>query len=351
MAAPTVPSDVLHPLSMACFTLDYRREGSPLQVVAKRFSDPKNHVRSDDPSAITILLASGIGLTTELWIPMIKQLYLLNAARDTPARIRSVWGVDCPNHGDAGILNEAYLKEHFAEHFSLHEYGNAIKSLVTSGLLTTEERSNLVALGHCGGAAGIVSSALGDAQVSYRTLILVEPPWLSPEALPAFEKLVDRIRLYSSMKPRVWPSIEEAMEFAMAYPPSKSWHPDALDVMAKTSFRKVLPSGDCEGGVGSKTTVEQEVATFARSEDAFEASHLLRPIIRKTPTHLVLGARQDFWPKPINKVLSNIVESHRVDLASVSVVDSAGHYIPQEKPGDLAGVVFQVLAVRGSAKL
>jgi hypothetical protein len=55
--------ETLHPLTMASFVLDYRLEGEPLQVVAKRFSYPEENQTSSSRSAqgITLLLTAALG--------------------------------------------------------------------------------------------------------------------------------------------------------------------------------------------------------------------------------------------------------------------------------------------------
>lgn len=55
--------ETLHPLTLASFVLDYRLEGHPLQVVAKRLSYPGGNDQNSSQSSqeITLLLSAGIG--------------------------------------------------------------------------------------------------------------------------------------------------------------------------------------------------------------------------------------------------------------------------------------------------
>ena len=55
--------ETLHPLTMASFVLDYRLEGEPLQVVAKRLTYPEDNQSHSNPSIqeLTLVLTSGIG--------------------------------------------------------------------------------------------------------------------------------------------------------------------------------------------------------------------------------------------------------------------------------------------------
>ena len=54
--------ETLHPLTMASFVLDYRLEGEPLQMVAKRYSHPDNQAPlSTSAQEITLILTAGLG--------------------------------------------------------------------------------------------------------------------------------------------------------------------------------------------------------------------------------------------------------------------------------------------------
>jgi hypothetical protein len=49
------------------------------------------------------------------WLPVIKQLYQLASDPSSAVHIQSAWVIERPNHGDAGLLNEKELKEHYSE--------------------------------------------------------------------------------------------------------------------------------------------------------------------------------------------------------------------------------------------
>lgn len=49
----------------------------------------------------------------ETWLPVIKAIYELTSQPTSTVHVRSAWVVEQPNHGDAGVLNQKELKEHY----------------------------------------------------------------------------------------------------------------------------------------------------------------------------------------------------------------------------------------------
>ena len=80
------------------------RPDYPLVVLAKRYWDPSS-ARQD---GFTCIFAHGTGFNGEQWEPTLDNLFSL--ARNSSAfPIREAWSVECPNHGDAAIINEKVL--------------------------------------------------------------------------------------------------------------------------------------------------------------------------------------------------------------------------------------------------
>ena len=78
----------------------------PFLITAKRYTAPS--CVSDDPDALTLVLAHGTGYHKEHWEPTLEHI-LEHAAHDVRVKIRDAWAIDCPNHGDAAVLNERTL--------------------------------------------------------------------------------------------------------------------------------------------------------------------------------------------------------------------------------------------------
>ncbi|KAG5644840.1 hypothetical protein DXG03_007567 [Asterophora parasitica] len=93
---------------MAILTQAYTfdpRPHYPLVITAKRYwkaNSPYLH----DPSSLTLVFAHGTGFHKEQWEPTIDDLYELLGRNDGMVKVREMWTIDAPNHGDAAILNE-----------------------------------------------------------------------------------------------------------------------------------------------------------------------------------------------------------------------------------------------------
>jgi hypothetical protein len=85
----------------------------PLLVPVKRYWVPE--FESTDPDAVTVILAHALSFTKEHWEPLLEDLYsqLANPPRNgSPIpKIRDVWAIECPNHGEGAVLNEETLME------------------------------------------------------------------------------------------------------------------------------------------------------------------------------------------------------------------------------------------------
>ena len=78
-------------------------------MTAKRYWDPE--LFSEDPDALTAVFTHGTGFHKEQWEPTFDDLVsLLKGSGHAGKRIREFWSLDCPNHGDAAILNERELE-------------------------------------------------------------------------------------------------------------------------------------------------------------------------------------------------------------------------------------------------
>lgn len=86
----------------------------PLVVTAKRYWHPE--LFSEGPDALTIIFTHGTGFHKEQWEPTFEDLVsLLEGSGNAGKRIREFWSLDCPNHGDAAVLNEEELSYGYEE--------------------------------------------------------------------------------------------------------------------------------------------------------------------------------------------------------------------------------------------
>lgn len=90
---------------------DFPRNEWPLITTAKRYWLPELLANADDPSAVTLVFLHSTSFHKETWEPSIEKLLTLSAQTRSKVKIREAWSLDCPNHGEAGHLNEPLLNE------------------------------------------------------------------------------------------------------------------------------------------------------------------------------------------------------------------------------------------------
>ncbi|KAG5636300.1 hypothetical protein H0H81_008499 [Sphagnurus paluster] len=95
-------------ISSKSYTLDPRPH-YPLLITAKRYWKPDSPY-VNDPSALTLIFAHGTGFHKEIWEPTMDELNVLLEQNTRGVKVREMWAIDAPNHGEAAILNEDVLK-------------------------------------------------------------------------------------------------------------------------------------------------------------------------------------------------------------------------------------------------
>ena len=75
----------------------------------KRYWHPEHC--SADFDALTLIFAHGTGFHKEHWEPTLEHLYEYfgDYKYKSTVKIREAWSIECPNHGDAAVLNEEAL--------------------------------------------------------------------------------------------------------------------------------------------------------------------------------------------------------------------------------------------------
>lgn len=146
------------------------RPNYPLLITAKRYWR-SNSKYLNDSDALTLVFTHGTGFHTEQWEPTIDDLYAL-LDNKTSVKVREVWGIDAPNHGDAAVLNEKALKWgydticlslFYSDFHSLitwctvqwEEYGRSIHAFLAglgTGVDVNFNTRRLVGIGHSMGA-------------------------------------------------------------------------------------------------------------------------------------------------------------------------------------------------------
>ena len=82
----------------------------PLSIIAKRYWLPHGS-NTEDPAAQTLIVLHSTSFHKETWEPTLQDLFELVSQSNTEVLIRDAWAVDCPNHGESGVLNNQALKD------------------------------------------------------------------------------------------------------------------------------------------------------------------------------------------------------------------------------------------------
>ncbi|KAJ7757504.1 hypothetical protein B0H16DRAFT_1536847 [Mycena metata] len=137
--------------------------------------------------------------------------------------------------------------------------------------------------------------------------------------------MYDAVKKSNARRTTSWPSKDAAMKWFATRSPWKSFSPDVLQIVEDTYF---IPDARRPGFITTKTTVEQETACFVDNG-----------------TNLHAGRSQDMWPPPVYDLIDQNTAKARPHLASVTVMDDVGHYLPVVKPRAVAAQIFEDIQI------
>ncbi|KAJ6560318.1 hypothetical protein B0H19DRAFT_1376107 [Mycena capillaripes] len=329
---------LLHPLKANSVQFSYCFD-RPLQCIATRYTN------GDSVSnGACFIFANGISLSQDTWIPIIKELFRLSSGSSSDVKVQSAWVVERPNHGEPALINAELLKQHYSVQFPSLQYATAIHTFLTSSFLSPSERNNLVGVGHSGGGGSLIQALEYGAReghpIPLKSLFLLETPLIGPETWPFFTALYDGVKKSNARRITSWTSKNVAMEWFATHLPWKFFSPDVLQIIEDTYF---IEDPERPGYITTKTTVQQETAGFVDNGTQLQAISYLLTILDVLPTHIFLGSKNDLWPPALNEVIHRNTQQFRAQLASVTVIDGVGHYLPAVKPRDVAAQVFRNL--------
>ncbi|RPD58290.1 hypothetical protein L226DRAFT_614478 [Lentinus tigrinus ALCF2SS1-7] len=340
---PLSPEAKLHPLSCATFEFEYSHD-HPLRALASRYTllERIPQHASSPRATCSLLICGGLNLQSETWIPVIKRLYQHVSLPDSRVTIRSVWVIERANHGDAALLNEDALRKHYSVIFPGIQYAAAIRTFLASNILSDVERSQLVAVAHSAAGSSILRAlepATSNLPIS--RLMLVESPLFDREhAWEPMQVLYKTVAASNARRKTSWSSVGEAMDYFKKRFPCKVYHPEVWQIMSETYFRTDASN---PGRITTKTTVEQETASFLDDGTHLEAFRYLRKIFHILPTHIIRGETEDIWTPELYRQSYANNEQYRESLASISVIKGAGHYLPVQMPDELAAEMARLL--------
>jgi len=329
------------PLQVDEFVFD-PRPNYPLLVTAKRYRHA-NGSTSEDPNALTLILAHGTGFHKEQWEPTVDDLWHIISRCGGGAAIREVWSIDCPNHGEAAVLNDTTLQWGYEGVFGWGEYARVIHMLLSglgSGISTDFTKHRLVGIGHSMGAIALTLSLTYPSPPRYEELILVEPMLMSKANA---EKFGSGLTDGAMARRDIWPTREDAFKAFSGRKSFKAWDARVLGIFCEYGLRD-LPTAiyPDKTGVTLKCAKTQEAACYNDKNGRVVAYNFLSHACKALPMHFIYGAVNDYLPASTKEdVLKN---SAKGLLSSIRKVEGAGHLVVQTHPTKLAEVIFQVLS-------
>ncbi|KAJ7021643.1 Alpha/beta hydrolase fold-1 [Mycena alexandri] len=346
------------------------RPNFPLLLTAKRYWDSSSwHV--DDPDAVTLVFARGTGLHKETYELTLEDLYTLpdNNTRGPNPKIRDAWAIDCPNHGDAAILNEAMLRWGYEPIFGWQEYARGIHAFLSglgTGVDVDFSKRRLVFVGHSFSAVALVLTLTYQPPVKPEQLILVEIMCIRANAVP---KMMQFVTEGSQNRRDIWPSRKNAYQAFKARQPWKSWddrvlqkyvvrtlhsanvllHNPGMDrlLLGTRSYGPPHTGHPDKEGVTLKCTRQQETAVYRDPLASAVVYRMMGSIVKLVQTHVIYGSLADSLVGPgfadEDDFVGNSVGGEQV-LASLTRIPNAGHLAVQTHPREFAQIIFDILA-------
>ncbi|KIO27084.1 hypothetical protein M407DRAFT_23626 [Tulasnella calospora MUT 4182] len=323
-------------------------EECPYFIAAKCYSSSKNY-SAFAADALTFVVAHATGMHKECWEPVIEKLFAATEAQQSGTKIREVWCIDAPNHGEAAVLNERFLRTHWLEEFPWDEYGRAIGYFLTAGInrgghVDFTERK-LCALGHSMGAVALVWLQQSPIPVHFQQMILCEP-MISPPGVDIFPRGAFVIPA-SYQRRDVWSSRQAALKDFNSSKGYASWNPRILELFVQHALREHPASKIAIGPFKGVTLACDRFHEAACYRGGIPLGSTISPRLAEVsydiPVSLVFGAVEDSVELKVKKALANSSVSD-LRCASVHWVEKAGHLVVQNSPHGTAEAILDVLS-------
>ncbi|KAJ3881032.1 hypothetical protein F5051DRAFT_501459 [Lentinula edodes] len=339
----------LNPLLSESYVFDPRPH-YPLLSTLKRFWNP-SWTDSNSPDGLTLLFTHGTGFHKEQWEPTIDYLLELiqvntagssssaqqrrsspnSSCQNNSIKIREIWTIDAPNHGDAGVLNEKSLRNGYEP--ACHSIG-AISLLLSLDLAPSIE-----------------------SYINISSFIFIEPMTMPP-TLGSFQDLAEKLASGSRSRRDVWPSAEEAYKMFKTRRTWQSWDDRVLKIFVDTGLRPLptlsYPNAQ-HGGAGTpvtlKCTREQETATYRETHGWDRIYRNLPSYASRVRIHIYYGKIHDFIAKECKENVINTAAGGPQNYASIGFIDGAGHTAPQQKPRGVAEKIFEAIETDAKDRL
>lgn len=329
-----------------------------LHVTATQYWLPEFMAHWDDDEALTLIMLHSTSFHKETWEPTIQHIFkslLVPSSRIEPrtasklTKVKCAWAIECPNHGQSAVLNDAALRNpQYFRKFGCEKYAEAVHRFMTFGPVLSPpfefKAQRLVGIGHSLGGVAIV--ILQDLQPSFSffSVILVEP-LLSPQGLEPLRPLQVRLVQGAYERRDVWPSREDAAEYLEANKHIALWDRRVLELYVRYGLRS-HPGAQHEvapyTGVCLACSREEEVTMYRDSTGSNRGLELLNETCRYLPVSVIFGGKNDWMPRSVQDTLVDPNSGRRFE--TVHRINGVGHLVPQHAPEKLSQSVIDILA-------
>ncbi|KAJ6516468.1 Alpha/beta hydrolase fold-1 [Mycena sanguinolenta] len=333
-------------LASQSYTFDPRPR-YPLRLSVTRYWDPAApHI--DDPTALTLVLTHATGAHKEQYEPTIQDLHNHNLT-GPKTKIREIWIVDAPDHGDSAVLNEQALRDGgraYQPVFGWDEYARGLHAFLAglgTGVDVDFSKRRLVLIGHSYGAVVVSLALTYQPELKPEFLMMIEIMGMNTEVCTKMREMLTK---GSANRRDIWPSRAEAYRLFKARTAYRDWDDRVLRIFVEKGLRPLptleYPDKNKEG-VTLKCTRNQETATYRDNLASPTVYTLMRFIVQRFRTHFIDGTVANYLSRAVkDDFLANAVGGMQ-NLASFSHVSGAGHLVAQTHPTGLAKALLDVL--------
>ncbi|KAF9037744.1 Alpha/beta hydrolase fold-1 [Panaeolus papilionaceus] len=329
--------------STKTFVFDPRPTFPYVSVVKRYWIEGSPYLNDND--ALTLFFAHGTSLHKEIWEPIIDDLHKANARGGGRVKIREIWTIDAPNHGESAALNYEAFKLGPNVAFPWEDYSRSVH-LFLNGLGTGVEgidfsKHKLVGIGHSMGATSIALVEGFYPKIKWHTLVLCEPMILPLDS----GKNVSDLLADGALKRRdIWSSREEAHNVFIAGRAWRRWEPRVRALFVERGLVS-LPTKDYphKEGVTLACPRIQEAACYRDSIGLFRLHALLKHITLQCMVHLISGAEDDYLPTEVKEAIVYDASGGIAKLASSIRVEGGGHMVTLCNPKGTAEQIYKML--------
>ncbi|KAF7354814.1 Abhydrolase domain-containing protein mpaH [Mycena sanguinolenta] len=271
-------------LASQSYTFDPRPH-YPLRLSATRYWDSLSSHR-DDPTALTLVFTHATGAHKEQYEPTIQDLYNHNLA-GPKTKIREIWTIDAPDHGDSAVLNEEALRDGGRAYhpvFGWDEYARGLHAFLAglgAGVDVDFNKRRLVLIGHSYGAVVVSLALTYQPEIKPEFLIMIEIMGMNTEVCTKMREMLTK---GSANRRDIWPSRAEAYRLFKARAAYREWDDRVLRIFVEKGLRPLptleYPDKNKEG-VTLKCTRKQETATYRDNLASPAVYTLMRFIVQR----------------------------------------------------------------------